>query len=564
MATRKASYAAVCHRYAQDVVDGKVLASRWIGLSCARHLADLERTDVVFDERAAERACAFMELLPHVKGRWAGQKRNFILEPWQCWIVASLFGWRCRNGSGAPGRRRFREAFVLVPRKNGKSMLGAAIGLYAFCADGEFGAEVYTGATTERQAWEVFRPARLMAQRAPGLAEHLDITVRAKSLVRLEDGSRFEPLVGNPGDGASPSLAIVDEYHEHPDERFFDTMKTGMGAREQPLLFVISTAGSLIGGPCHQMQMHCQKVLDGVLPQDDLFSAIYGLDEGDDWREHDAMRKANPNLGVSISEDFLAAQIELAKHQPEKQNAVLTKHFNVWVGARTAWLNMTQWLACQSSVSEDELRGKPCVIAIDLASRIDVAAVVKIFVTQTTDGAPRYHIIPRFYLPSPAVMTARNSQRYLAWSVAGHIQLMDSEEIDFSEIERDIMATANAHDVLEIAYDPWQATQMAQRLEAEGAQMVEFRNTVGNMSPAMREMEAAIQSGRLTHSGNPVLDWMASNVTARSDAKDNIFPRKETDDAKIDGIVATIMGIGRAMSVFDMTHPYDSRGFVQL
>jgi len=561
MAATKYKHTNAANRYATAVAKGRLPACKWVVKSCQRHIDDQARDDFPyrFDKAEAERAIAFIHNLPHVKGRWAAERRLIELSDWQKFVVASIFGWRRKSD----GRRRFREAFLLVPRKNGKSVLASAIGLYMFAADREYGAEVYSGATTEKQSWEVFRPARMMALRTPALCEHFGIDINAKALVKPDDGSRFEPVIGNPGDGSSPSLAIVDEFHEHDSPALYDTMITGMGARDQPLMLVISTAGSNTAGPCYEMQMDVQKVLDGVFENDRLFGLIYTLDEGDDWRTEYAMRKANPNYDISVSGDYLKVQIQQAIQSPSKQNVIKTKHYNIWVGAREAWVNMEQWRRCaDATMVQEDFADCPSIVAIDLASRVDMAAVVQVFF-RYIEGKLHYYVFPRFYLPESAVEGSKNAQRYAGWAHQGLLEVMAGDEVVFNDIQSDIIDLTRRYDVREVVYDPWQATQLAQNLVADGATAVEFRNTVQLMSPAMREMEGAIASGRLHHPDNPILTWMASNVTAKADAKENIFPRKEQPEQKIDGIVACIMGIGRAFYA-EEHHPYDERGFIAL
>jgi phage terminase large subunit-like protein len=340
------------NKYAKLVVAGKIPASKWVRLACKRHLDDLQRSkqrnfQYRFDPAKAERPCRFVEALPHTKGKWASAGETITLGPWQCFIICVLFGWLVKS----TGKYRFREAYIKVPRKNGKSILGSSIGLFKFAADGEFGAEVYSGATTEKQAWEVFRPARLMVERTQALQKAFGITVNAKSLTILSNGSKFEPLIGKPGDGASPSCAIVDEYHEHPDDTLYDTMKTGMGARENPLLLVITTAGSDRSGPCYSLEKDVEKVLEGTLQNDRLFGIMYGIDQKDDWKSEAALIKANPNYGVSVFSDFLLDAQRDAINNARKQNVFKTKHLDEWVNAGIPGFNMAKWddLAIQPS-----------------------------------------------------------------------------------------------------------------------------------------------------------------------------------------------------------------------
>ena len=527
--------------YAYNVINGHRLACKQEKQACQRFIDDLQNLEGYFyDVDKAEKACHFIEQLPHTKGKWAAQKKNLILEPWQKFTICNLFGWVDEQGL-----RRFRKVYLKIPRKNGKSIEAAGIGHYMFTKDGEFGAEVYTGATTEKQAWEVFGPARLMALRTPDYTGHFGIEVNAKNLSILENGSKFEPLIGKPGDGSSPSCAIADEYHEHDTDDFVETMETGMGARDQPLLLMITTAGSNIAGPCFDMESECKKLLDGVFKDERIFCVMYGVDESDDWTDPAILEKANPNIDVSVSREFLEAQQREAIRNPAKQNAFKRKHLNQWVGAHTAWMNMESFNQCAEELNVSDFIGKDCIIPVDLASRVDITATPKLFI-EDRNGKTHYTLFNRFYIPEETAFKPENSH-YMKWINDGHLIATDGNEIDFNEIQSDLKDALEQYHAKEITYDPWRATQLAQGLQAEGANIVEFRNTVANMSPAMYELEAAISSGRFHFDGNPVFTWMMSNVVAKIDAKDNIYPRKQNVKNKIDGVVAVIMAIGRAM-----------------
>ncbi|MBK3872145.1 terminase large subunit [Pseudomonas stutzeri] len=535
--------------YARDVVTGKILACRWIKLLCQKHLDDLERQseDVYpykFEPAKAEKVAKFLQLLPHTKGKWAGKRELIKLEPWQLFSVCVPFGWLRKKD----GTRRYRTLLVFVPRKNGKSIIGGGLGVYMFTADGEFGAEVYSGATTEKQAWEVFRPAKQMIERTPELREHFGVEVNASNMVRLEDGSRFEPVIGKPGDGSSPSCAIVDEYHEHQDSTLFDTMETGMGAREQPVMLVITTAGSSIGGPCHQLVRDSERMLEGVIDRPDLWSALFTIDQDDDWTSEEALRKANPNFGISISEDFLLARQRDAMQSATKQATFRTKHLNEWVGAKNAWLNMLRWKEAPPRKSLAELEGRPCFIGLDLASKIDVAGTLLLFPPHGDD--PHWQVHGRYYLPEARVIEEldSNTARYREFDALGLLTLTDGEVIDFEVIKEDLREFAGRFDLEAVGYDPWQATQLAQEMELEGLPMVEIRQTVQNLSEPMKELESLILKRKLAHGDCPVLTWMASNVVAKMDVKDNIYPNKERPENKIDGIVALIIALARAIA----------------
>lgn len=545
-----ADFVGMALEYAQQVVKGKIVACKWVKLACKRHLDDLKASrkkafPYYFDEDAAAKVCTFLSLMPHTKGKWARKRETITLEPWQCFAFCSLFGWKIRKND----RRRYRKAYFAVPRKNGKSIIGSGIGLYMFSVDGEFGAEVYSGATTEAQAWEVFRPAKQMLERTPELQQALGAEVWAKALLVPSDGSRFEPVIGKPGDGASPSCAIVDEYHEHDTSELVDTMETGMGAREQPLLLMITTAGFNIAGPCYDQEQDAKKVLEGTLEDPELFALIYTIDDGDDWTSPAVLRKANPNFGISVDEDFLLSQQRLATQSASKQTRFKTKHLNIWCSAKSAWLNMLEWGKCADyTLRREQFKGERCYLTLDLASRSDICVLMLVFV-RVIDGKQHFYLFGDYYLPEAAIENAeKNANAYRKWVIEGFLQQHEGAEIDFDLIEEDMLALVAEYGPEEVVFDPWRAAQLEQRLTKNGITAVELGAQVKNLSLPMKEFESAIKAGRVHHDGNPMLTWMMSNVVAKLDAKDNIYPRKEKPEQKIDGAVASIMGIARAIS----------------
>lgn len=576
MAGTKYPYVKKAEQYAKDVVSGKILTCELTRLACKRHLDDLQESkkphfSYRFDPEKGEKICKFAELLPHTKGKWAVKREkgsNLIkLEPWQCFALAILFGWARKKD----GTRRFRKSYKKIPRKNGKSILAAVVGLYMFALDGEYGAEVYAGATSESQAWEVFRPAKQMCEKTPAFCQRYGIEVNASNLCIPENGSRFVPLIGNPGDGGSPHCAIVDEFHEHVTSSLYDTMETGMGARSQPLMYVITTAGDNLAGPCYEMELHAEKVLKGAYDDDELFVLIYGIDAEEEWLTDQGLIKANPNLGVSVDADFLRSQVADAKRRANKQGRTKTKHFNCWVQARQAWMNLEAWRACEDrSLTLEDFRGQRAIAAFDLASRVDIASRALVF-ARDFDGKRHYYAFDHHYVPEDTLADTKIDQ-LPGWVIEGWVTATDGNEIDFGVIEDDFLGTEVApgqredgvvseFHIDEMAYDPWQAIQFAQRAEAAGATTVEIRPTVQNFSPAMKELEAAVLSGRFHHPGSPVLTWMIANVVIKEDKKENIYPNKERPENKIDGAVALIMAIARAMVLdYDDCSVYETRG----
>lgn len=549
------NYAKAAEKYANQVLKGKVPACAYVKQACQRFKNDLKRWGrdpkrgrgkYWFDTAEANRWCSFLEMLPHVKGQWASRGEKFVLSPYQVFCTVNVFGWRVRK----TGKRRFLEVYVEVPRKSGKSYWLACIGIGMLCIDGETGAEVYTGATSEKQAWEVFRPAKMICHRMPDLSEHFEIDPRAKSLVIEKTGSRFEPIIGNPGDGASPSCAIADEFHEHDDSDQVDTMTTGMGAREQPLMIYITTAGSDTGGPCYTKRDEVIKILGGTITDETIFGIIYTIDEGDRWDTVAALKKANPNYGISVSAEFLEGKLKQARRSPSKQNSFRTKHLDQWVGARSAWMNILAFQACRKAKLDiAAFKGERCFIGLDLASRVDVASMAIVF--PPADNRTKWAAFFRRWCPEDRIRNAPEGDRYPGWHAAGWIEATPGEVIDFDYIEDELKGMRSDFEIVEVPYDPFQATQFSVHMgeEGEGFPMVEYGATVKNFSEPMKELEALVLKRQIEFQTDPVLLWMMGNVTARLDKKDNIFPTKDRAENKIDDVVALIMAIGRATAL---------------
>jgi phage terminase large subunit-like protein len=535
-----------------QVVAHELPAGGWVRKAAQRHLDDLKRQGTrqfpyLFEADKGARVCRFIEKLPHTKGQWAADGEMIKLQPWQCFLVVVLFGWLRKDTR----MRRFRAAYLEIPRKNGKSILAAAIGLYLLLADGEHGAEVYSGATSEKQAWEVFHPAKLMLQRSPRLCNALGAEVCAKSLVKPADASKFQPVIGNPGDGPSPSCAIVDEYHEHQTSALYDSMETGMGARQQPLMLVITTAGYNIAGPCHDKHDELCKVLDGVVRNEELFGVIFGIDASDDWADPKSLIKANPNYGVSVDAEFLQSQQRQAMANPTQQNKFKTKHLNVWTSVLSGLFNMQDWaLGADSMLDEDELAGCECWIAIDLASKSDMCAEQRLY-RRISHGKPHFYLFGRYWLPEAAIEErGPNRSQYAKWVNAGLLTQTEGASVDFELITAELIADCKRLNPLEVVYDPFNATQMAQSLMSAGVDnVVEFVQQPHNFALPIDELAVALKDGRFHHDGNEITTWCFSNVVPRPAKKGMFAPIKARPHQKIDGAIAAIMAMGRACAL---------------
>lgn len=537
-------YVGIASAYISDVLAGEISACHWVRQACQRQLNDLarKRWQYRFDVERAGAVCEFIELLPHVKGRYTARLQ---LEPWQVFILTTVFGW-----IDAAGFRRFRTAYTEVPRKNGKSTLSSGVALYMLAADGEPGAEVYSAATTRDQARIVFGDAQKMVKKDAELREGLGLQVAAAAIFQPDSSSTFKALSRDQDgnlDGLNIHCAVIDELHGHKDRGVWDVTETGTGARKQSLLWSITTSGFNRAGICYEQRIYVTKILDRVHVDETYFGIIFTIDEGDDWRDPEVWAKANPNYGVSVEPDDLKRKATKAEKMAAAQNNFLTKHLNVWVNADTSWMNMPAWEKCgDPSLSDADFEGEECTAACDLASKIDIAARVKLF-RRVLDGLPHYYLFANFYLPEDALEESSNSQ-YSGWAKDGHLTLTDGAAIDFGEIEADLQNDARRFSIAAAGFDPWQSAQIMTRLSGEGMPVVEYRQTVQNMSEPMKELEALVLDGRFHHTGCPVLTWMVSCVVCHTDAKENIYPRKERPENKIDGVVAAIMALGLALN----------------
>lgn len=532
----------------------RIPACKYVRQACTRQLRDLKRWALRgtyrFDEDEANEWCEFAEQLPHIKGAKAGQ--NIHLEGWQCFVITTAFGWMRRD----TGKRRFRRVYIEVPRGNAKSTLTSTLALKAGFADGEGGAEVYSAATTRDQARIVFADAQAMARKRPELCEALGVEVLAHAIVQKLSSSVMMALSAdaNTLDGKNIHFAAVDELHAHRTREVFDVLETGTGKRAQSMLWCITTAGSDRAGVCYEQRTYSIKVLGEVAPDDSLFAIIYTIDDGDDWTEESSWIKANPNWGVSVQPEIVAQLATKAMQMPAAQSNFKTKHLNVWVNADEAWMDMRAWdRAADETLKEEDYDKDPTWLGLDLASKTDIAARIRISVREI-EGVHHYFLFGRYFLPEQAVTDGRNSQ-YRGWETSGLLTVTPGDTLDFQFIIDDIEALASRAQVEEIGFDPWQATFLAQKLTENGATMVEVRNTVANFSAPMKEFDALVRQGRLHHNGDPVLTWMVSNVVCHMDAKENIYPRKERPENKIDGVIAAITGLARALAAVQSDDP---------
>ncbi|OFX13209.1 MAG: hypothetical protein A2Z18_11115 [Armatimonadetes bacterium RBG_16_58_9] len=542
-------YRQIADQYARDVVDDKIPSCHWIKLACQRQLDDLARTEWHwrFDANLANAYCQFVELLPHVKGRW--DSPTIRLQPWQIFFIATAFGWVDDEGF-----RRFRKALLVVGRGNSKSTMAAALALAVLCIDNEPGAGIYSAARTRDQAKVVWLIAHAMTTKTQGLRDAFGVLPMAHAITREAHNGTFRALSRDAqvSEGESVHMGIVDEIHAHPDRTVYDVVLHGMRARKQPLLLEISTEGDDRSGILVEEVDYLKDVLRGLVDGERFFGLYYTLDIGDDWTSPIGWLKANPNLNVSVFEDELLTLRDQALANPGAQASFKTKRCNIRHATMEGYFNMLAWDGpCRKpGLTFSDVQGWQCFFGVDLASEIDIAALSMVF-----RNGGNFAVFGRYYLPENAIIKGTpNYDRYRGWASAGSsknsrwLTLTPGNVIDFEFIEEDLVQLAGELHPRAIGYDPYQATEMSQRMEKRGLAMIKVPATVAMFSEPMKRLGSLITSGRIKHDGDPVLAWMMGNIIAREDAKENVYPRKGRPDRKIDGAIATMIALNRAIA----------------
>jgi phage terminase large subunit-like protein len=552
------------HVYAEQVVGGKVVAGELVRLACERHLRDLAAQPARgwFDEDAARHAIEFFRFLKHSKGEWGGQP--FRLEPWQQFIIGSVFGWMREDGT-----RRFRQVYCEVGKKNGKSTLAAGVGLYLFVADNEPGAEIYTAATVRNQAKIIFDEATRMVRKSPALRKRVLVLRNSMSIENTD--SSYKPL-GRDSDyieGINVHGGIIDEIHVHKDRGVIDLLNNSLGARRQPLIFKITTAGFESNLIWVNERDHAEDVLKGTIDNEALFTYIAAIDPEDDWQDPRNWAKATPNLGVSVKLSDLQDGALTARQKPPELSAFL----RLRLGRRrtdeeTKAIPLPVWDASSGVIDAEKLRGRECYGGLDLSSSIDLTAFVLDFPPLEEDGP---HIwLPYFFIPGDDLeeRSRQMAMPFDAWERAGHIEVTAGSVIDYKVVRRRINELAKKFDIREIAYDRAYATQLSLELqEDDGFTVVPFGQGYLSMSSPTKELLRLLAQKRLWHGGHPVLRWNADSLVTIQDAAENLKPvkpdRRKTRK-RIDGMVAGIMALDRAIRHESGRSVYEERGMRSL
>ncbi|NDD52961.1 terminase large subunit [bacterium] len=518
--------------------------------------------DYVFDEPTARRAISFFsDMLTHVEGRWAGNP--FKPESWQQAIIGNLFGWRHKR----TGVRRYREAFVYVPRKNGKTnLIGGTIN-YIFHCDNEPGAQIYLAAAERDQASLCFNIAAQMNYANSELLNRCDIYPGRKQIVmksHLCSGKQSEIKAisadANTKHGFNIHAAVIDELHAQPNRDLVDVLQTGTVSRVQPIIFHVTTADFDRPSICNEKHDYACKVRDGIIDDPSFLPAIWEATINDDWKHPDTWRKANPNFDVSIPFEYMQRECQKAQDSPAYENTFKRLHLNIKTQQDVRWLSMDRW--DKSDAELPVLDGKPCIAGLDLASTSDLSALVLFF---PSDSGPHY-VVPHFWLPMDTATKRDREDRvpYLQWINQGFLRKTDGNVTDYDIIRRDVNELRKKYNIKEIAFDPWNATQLANQLSQDGFELVKYGQSMANMNEPSKRLEKLIGAQSIAFGRNPVLRWMASNVTVMQSSDGHIRPDKKKSTEKIDGIVALIMAIGRWIVSQDTTSVYQKRGIITL
>jgi phage terminase large subunit-like protein len=578
-------------QYARDVIDGKILANRWVTMACQRYFDDIrdaKEKGFVLDREEGDRIIKFHStFLRFYEGDFDG--RPFILEPWQQFISWNLFSWKLRDGF-----RRFRTAFIEASKGNGKSPMAAATGLYGLTMDHEPGAECYAAATTKEQAGILFRDAKSFTEHSPSLSKRL--VVDKHNISYPDTNSFFRPISSEHRglDGKRPHMALIDEIHEHPNSLVVDKMRAGTKSRRNGMIYEITNSGYDRQSICYQHHEYSEKILQRVIDNESWFAYMTGLDpcqecldkgataptEGcpncDDWRDDKVWIKSNPNLGISVPYKYLQEQVNEALNLPAKQNIVKRLNFSVWTQSLTKWLSVDKWNACNAPVDVALLHGRRCYGGLDLSSNIDTTALVWVFPPDSGDTT--YSVLCRFFIPKDNMLARVKRDRvpYDVWVREGYITATPGNIIDYGFILKQIGDDCLAFDVRELAFDRWGSQKITTDLQELGFEvksdsskaestdrtLIQFGQGYASLSAPSKELEKMIINGEIAHGGNPVLAWMASNVVIESDAAGNVKPSKEKSTERIDGILGVVMGLSRALINTDDESIYEREGLM--
>lgn len=521
------------YKYANDVVEGKIVAGQNIKMACQRFLDDLNNEKWDFREEKVERCLKFISTLKHFKGKSSG--KPFILEPWQQFIIGNILGFYYKGTN----TRRFTSSYIEVSRKNGKTALAAALCLYFLIADGEDGAEVDLAANSRKQASIAFEfcfefakkldpSGKLLTSKLKGISFNINAS---KLNVFSSDSSKL--------DGFNASFGLVDEYHAAKDSKIRDVIKSSMTMRENPHLMVITTAGFDKTLPCYQLRTTCIEILNKAKEDDSMFIAIYSMDDGDDWTDERNWEKCTPNIDVTVTRKAIAEQVQSAKNNPSEEVGVKTKTLNMWCDSVEVWIPENYILNSTQSIDLKDFKDEICYIGVDLSATSDLTAVS--YLIHKDD---KYYFKVEYYLPESCLEDNPNSDLYRRWKNTKQIHITPGNVTDYDYITNDMLRRNEFLRIFKCGYDKWNATQWAINAQDQGLPLEEYSQSIGNFNKPTKELERLILSGKAVIDNNEITRWCFRNVEIKQDWNDNSKPVKSARMKKIDGVIAMIQSLG--------------------
>jgi len=538
------------HQYALDVVGGKILSCKYILGACERYLKDLKEKKFPFDADSAEKFLRLGQKFHHIKGEW--NTPNVVFSPWQNFIFMNIFGFT----DPRTGYRRFRTAHIEVPRGSGKSCLASIVALYFLCLDNPKGNEISCFATKSDQSRIVLDTARAMARKNPSFIKSTGAKVMAHSIVHEKSNSLIRARSSDHGslDGLNDVLSIIDELHAVSRE-LFDVVVSGMKKRKDSLLLCITTAGFNTDGVGHDQSVYARRVATREIQDNSFFSAVYTIDDGDDIYDRNSWMKAVPNLGISVDEIAFADAAKKAKEVPSDLPNFKVKMLNMWLSEAKAFFDVNKWKECgDPGLRIEDFKGKKCKVGVDLASKIDLTTLAYVFREDDI-----YYVFDKSYIPEKTAKDVR-SALYDSCIERGHLIATKGEAIHYPNIAQDLIDTIPQFQILDVLYDPWSATEFAQKVSTERLNLVEFRMNTSNLSEPTKRLDALIRQGKIRHNGSELLSWAIGNVVCKEDAAGNVFPRKTHERLKIDPAIAILMALASWLQQEEIGSVYESQG----
>jgi len=526
-------------KYCGDVLSGAIPAGIHLKNAIIRYHNDLLRDDLSFSEDAVLKVMASIRKLKHFTGQHNG--RRFVLRPWQLFIIVNLYGFYNKDGT-----RRFQTAYLEMARKNGKTALVAALSLYHLMDDDESGAEILFAANSLDQSKIGFNMVNGFARGYDPHGRILKQRFKDISIVKTNSFLRVLAADANNLDGYNCSLGVVDEFHSAPNSHVRDVIRSSQGMRENPLLITITTAGFDKSLPCYDLRTVCTEVIAGVKQDDSLFSIIYSLDDGDDWKDSKNWIKSNPNLGVTVKESFITKQVQQAINSPGDEVGVKTKNLNVWCDSATTWIPDNYVIEATEKLNIDDFKGENCYIGVDLASNTDLTAVSYLFVRGNEPNDLRYYFFNDYYIPTDTLKVRNlhaDKELYKQWVGNKYLKTTSGNVTDYDYITRNILEVNSKCDIKTVYYDKYNANAWAIQCTEEGLTLEPFGQTIGNFNNCTKAFERLMLGRQVALDDNPITRYCLRNVELRMDFNGNVKPLKSSESKKIDGVIASLQAL---------------------